>query len=169
MRSIQAHAHALASERGAFRDHRPDVQGLRALAVILVVLFHAELPVRGGFIGVEVFLVISGFVITQLLWAGSFRRVSESTCSASTPAARGGCYRRSSWCSDSWRSGPSFLRTLRNQQLTAKTGVAASFFVANASGRAPRRAPDQANGSPECRTRQLNDVTLRSNLAAQLV
>ena len=51
------------------RRHTPrqDIQGLRGVAVLVVVLFHAGLPVPGGFVGVDVFFVISGFVITGLL------------------------------------------------------------------------------------------------------
>ena len=50
------------------RRFRPDVEGLRAIAIALVVLFHAGVPgLTGGFVGVDVFFVISGFVITGLL------------------------------------------------------------------------------------------------------
>lgn len=48
-------------------EHRnPSIQGLRAIAVLLVVLFHSNTLIPGGFLGVDVFFVISGFVITGM-------------------------------------------------------------------------------------------------------
>ncbi|MCZ4557756.1 acyltransferase family protein [Rhodococcus maanshanensis] len=55
-----------ATRSGGFR---PDIEGLRAVAVVMVVLFHAGVPgVAGGFVGVDIFFVVSGFLITGLLW-----------------------------------------------------------------------------------------------------
>ncbi len=62
------------SEREGFpsaaapQEFRRDIQGLRALAVLLVIGNHAGIPgFAGGYVGVDVFFVISGYVITQLL------------------------------------------------------------------------------------------------------
>jgi len=61
------------------RSFRPDVAGLRAIAVLLVVLFHAGVPgISGGYIGVDVFFVISGFVITGVLLRERAERDSTS-------------------------------------------------------------------------------------------
>ena len=46
---------------------RPDIEGLRAVAILTVLAHHAGLPLHGGFIGVDIFFVISGFLITGLL------------------------------------------------------------------------------------------------------
>jgi len=50
--------------RAPFRN---DIQGLRGLAVLMVVIYHTGLGLPWGFVGVDMFFVISGFVITQLL------------------------------------------------------------------------------------------------------
>ncbi|ORV83867.1 acyltransferase [Mycobacterium interjectum] len=55
--------------RPPHKEFRPDIEGLRAVAVVAVVLFHARVPgLAGGFVGVDVFFIISGFLITGLLW-----------------------------------------------------------------------------------------------------
>ncbi len=59
------------------RDYREDIDWLRAIAVLAVVAFHFEMPgVWGGFVGVDIFFVISGYLITGIiqseLAAGNF-------------------------------------------------------------------------------------------------
>ncbi|HEX5704041.1 MAG TPA: acyltransferase family protein [Pyrinomonadaceae bacterium] len=50
-------------------SYRPEVDGLRAIAVVAVVLYHAGgFYCHGGYVGVDVFFVISGFLITSLIW-----------------------------------------------------------------------------------------------------
>ncbi|WP_049308900.1 acyltransferase family protein, partial [Pseudomonas aeruginosa] len=57
--------------------YMPGVDGLRAVAVMSVLLFHAGFSsLAGGYVGVDVFFVISGFLITRLIYS----EVSSSGC-----------------------------------------------------------------------------------------
>ncbi|MGZ4716977.1 MAG: acyltransferase family protein [Acidimicrobiales bacterium] len=124
-------ASSSAPPAGGTHPRRRDVQGLRALAVALVVAFHAGLPLSGGYVGVDVFFVISGFVITGMLSAEHAR---------TGRIGLGGFYARRVR-----RILPALavtvgvvavlsvflLNPMGPQQQTAKTGEAASVFLAN--------------------------------------
>lgn len=70
---VEAVVRAPGRERSS-AGFRPDIEGMRAVAVLLVVLFHAGVTaLPGGFVGVDVFFVLSGFLITRLL-VGEARR-----------------------------------------------------------------------------------------------
>ena len=84
------------------RVFRKDIEGLRAVAILAVVLYHAHVgAVPGGYVGVDVFFVISGYLITDHLWreVHDRRRISFSTFYGRR--IRRACCRPRSWY---WRS-----------------------------------------------------------------
>jgi peptidoglycan/LPS O-acetylase OafA/YrhL len=67
-RSNRTHARAR-PVKGSDTVRRRDIEGLRAVAILAVVLYHAGVGLTGGgYVGVDVFFVVSGFLITALLW-----------------------------------------------------------------------------------------------------
>lgn len=113
------------------QNRRPDIQGLRAVAVLMVVGFHAGLPLPGGFVGVDVFFVISGFVITAMLhreWATSgrinFRQFYIRRFKRLTPAL-------ALMVSVTVLVSILLLSPFGAQQTTASTAIGAMLLVAN--------------------------------------
>ncbi|WP_426573257.1 acyltransferase family protein [Aquihabitans sp. McL0605] len=117
--------------RPAKPTFRPDVDALRAVAIVLVVLYHAHIPgLDGGFVGVDVFFVISGYLITRNLLAEH---------SSSGRIALGGFWARrlrrlvpamSVMVLVTLVAGTVVLMPLRWSELSAQ-GVAASLYYAN--------------------------------------
>ena len=62
---------------GVLSRYRPEIDGLRAISVFLIIVYHAKISINGqnilagGYIGVDIFLVISGYLITSLILKGS--------------------------------------------------------------------------------------------------
>jgi peptidoglycan/LPS O-acetylase OafA/YrhL len=118
------------TQRAVSGTRRGDIQGLRAVAVLLVVVYHADLGLSGGFVGVDIFFVISGYVITRTLTAelgrtdrvglGRFyvrriRRLLPALGLMLTVVML----------------ASSLLSPIGGQQITARTGAAAALFSAN--------------------------------------
>ncbi len=107
------------------------IQGLRAIAVLAVIVFHAGLPVPGGFLGVDVFFVISGFVITAMLareWARTgtvaFRHFYARRFRRLTPAL-------AVLVAVVVLASLVLQSPLGSQQITARTGIGALLLSAN--------------------------------------
>lgn len=122
-------AHRTESQPSDAGSRRPDIQGLRAVAVLLVVAFHAGLSVPGGFTGVDVFFVISGFVITAML----LRELDQRSLSfAGFYARRVRRILPASALTISFVAIASIAAISPSaQKTTGTTGIAGSLFTAN--------------------------------------
>jgi peptidoglycan/LPS O-acetylase OafA/YrhL len=112
-------------------QRRRDIQGLRAVAVLAVVFYHAGVSLPGGFLGVDVFFVISGFVITAMLHreylsTGTirFRRFYRRRLARLTPAL-------ATMVAVTILASAFILSPFGAQQMASETAVGAMLFSAN--------------------------------------
>lgn len=122
---------ATASGVDATSSRRTDIQGLRALAVVLVVGFHVRGWIPGGYIGVDVFFVVSGFVITSMLERQVVRGGSVGIRSFFARRARRLLPMLALTLGVTSLLGVLLLSPLGAASVTAKTGVAAALINAN--------------------------------------
>ena len=124
----EAGQHAIPTAKAVFR---PDIQGLRAVAILLVIAFHVGVPgFKGGFVGVDIFFVVSGYLITglfrdELHATGALdivgfylRRVRRLLPAAATVLV-------------ATLAAASFLLSPRELALYSRTAIAASLQVSN--------------------------------------
>ena len=111
--------------------HRNDLQGLRVIAVLLVVLYHAGDIVPGGFIGVDVFFVLSGFVIGASILRETDRTGSLSLSNFYSRRVRRILPAHALMAVTTLIVFAYFLSPFGNQQVMAKTSAAASVWLSN--------------------------------------
>ena len=126
-----SHTEEVQRPRPPHKEFRLDIEGLRAVAVLAVVLFHADIPgVGGGFVGVDVFFVISGFLITGLLW-----REAGTTGTVRLPRFYGGRARRllpaSAAVGIVIMIGSAALSPILRARSVIGDGVASALYVSN--------------------------------------
>lgn len=110
--------------------YRPDIQGMRGVSVLLVVLFHAQLYVTGGFVGVDTFFVISGFVICGGFFKNIQRNENVSLASFYSRRVRRLLPSLAALSIAVLLAGV-FLAPYSSVRFMAHTAVAATFFNAN--------------------------------------
>src|SRR3954453_7748320 len=67
-KAVTEHGHLAGMKATSRFPNRPDIDGLRAIAVLSVFLYHLEVPpFGGGFVGVDLFFVISGYLISRIV------------------------------------------------------------------------------------------------------
>lgn len=116
------------SERSA---HRADLQGLRGVAVLLVVLYHADRIAPGGFIGVDVFFVLSGFVIGASILREADRTGTMSLGNFYARRVRRILPAAAAFSVVTLLVFAVVMSPFGNQQVMAKTSASASVWLSN--------------------------------------